>query len=148
MRRLFIVAFALMSFVANSAAEERGPLTHADICQSKADACKNACGPVFVSCMHECADAKDACLPNTGGKVDVRGVPKTGAGPKETKDIPPVGNGKSAGGNTKSGAATGATIDASGSASTPTKPASSSSPGGGSPTSVSGGSGLTNRKLQ
>jgi hypothetical protein len=134
MRRLFIVAFALMSFVANSAAEERGPLTHADICQSKADACKNACGPVFVSCMHECADAKDACLANTGGKVDVRGVPKTGAGPKETKDIPPVGNGKSA--STKAGAATGATIGTSGSESTPPAVASSSVQGSGAPKTI------------
>jgi hypothetical protein len=146
MRRLFIVAFALMSFVANSAAEQRPP-TQAEQCYRQSLRCLKACGKDDLACDIGCREAEDSCNA-PGAKIDIRGVPKTGAGPVETKDIPPAGNGKSAGGNTKPGAATGATIDASGPMSTPTKPAPSSSPGGGSPTSVSGGSGLTNRKLQ
>ena len=145
MRKVFIVALFLMSIDACSAAMASGR----DNCETAVKACLASCTKVKTydaesQCIDQCMGGGSLCDKFTGGKSDFR-TAKSNTGAGNTKNIPPVGSGTNAGANTNAGA----TLGASGtSASTPTKPASSSSPGGGSPTSVSGGSGLTNRKLQ
>jgi hypothetical protein len=144
MRKVFFVALFLMSLDA-SAAMASGQ----DNCKAAVEACLASCTKVKTydaenQCLDQCIDGKSLCDKFTGGKSDFRTV-KSNTGAGNTKNIPPVSSGTNTGGNTNAGT----TLGASGtSGSTPIKPASSSSPGGGSPTSVSGGSGLTNRKLQ
>ena len=143
MRKVFFVALFLMSLDA-SAAMASGQ----DNCKAAVEACLASCTKVKPydaesQCIDQCGGV-ELCNKFTGGKSDFRTV-KSNTGAGNTKNIPPVSSGTNTGGNTNAGA----TLGASGtSGSTPTKPASSSSPGGGSPTSVSGGSGQTNRKLQ
>jgi hypothetical protein len=130
MRKALIVALALMSleayFVAIAKAAENR-------CEAILINCNNRCaaGPdTKHNCFSLCAEENDLCENFlSGGKNDNR----------------TVSSGTNAGANAGTAATT---IGTSGSASTPTKPVSPPSLGGGSPTSVSGGSGLTNRKLQ
>jgi hypothetical protein len=145
MRKALIVALALMSldtyFVAIAKAAENK-------CEARMIKCNNICAAgrdTEHNCFSRCSEEYDLCEEyESGPKSDVRTI-KSKTGAANTKNIPPVSSGTNTGGNTNPGT----TLGASGtSGSTPTKPASSSSPGGGSPTSVSGGSGLTNRKPQ
>ncbi len=151
MRKVLIVAVSLMSFGVNAVATAKPNYVGLQACYDRYKACEKQCDDdttaTTTACWTRCTKGWYQCqnqVMNPGGKIDVRTITSNGGG-ANTKNIPPSSSATNAGANAGNAATT---TGASGSASTPTKPASSSSPGGGSPTSISGGSGLTNRKLQ